>query len=50
MKFLATFLALTLGITSAQGAEPERRPNILYFFVDDMGWGSIGPNGQAERK
>ena len=26
------------------------RPNILYFYVDDMGWGSIGPNGQAERK
>ena len=26
------------------------RPNILYFYVDDMGWGSIRPNGQAERK
>lgn len=26
------------------------RPNILYVYVDDMGWGSIGPNGQAERK
>ena len=25
------------------------RPNILYFYVDDMGWGSIGPNGQASR-
>ena len=30
-------------------AEPAR-PNILHFYVDDMGWGSIGPNGQAERK
>jgi len=28
----------------------EQRPNILYFYVDDMGWGAIGPNGQAERK
>jgi len=28
----------------------EKRPNILYFYVDDMGWGAIGPNGQAERK
>ncbi len=27
-----------------------KRPNILYFYVDDMGWGAIGPNGQAERK
>ena len=26
------------------------RPNILYFYVDDMGWGSIGPNGQAARR
>jgi arylsulfatase A-like enzyme len=26
------------------------RPNILYFYVDDMGWGAIGPNAQAARK
>lgn len=26
------------------------RPNILYFYVDDMGWGAIGPNGQAARR
>ena len=26
------------------------RPNILYLYVDDMGWGSIGPNGQAARR
>ena len=31
-------------------AATRERPNILYFYVDDMGWGSIGPNGQAERK
>lgn len=34
------------GETTAESS----RPNILYFFVDDMGWGSIGPNGQAARK
>jgi arylsulfatase A-like enzyme len=27
-----------------------KRTNILYFYVDDMGWGSIGPNGQDQRK
>ena len=27
-----------------------KRPNILYLYVDDMGWGSIGPNGQDGRK
>ncbi|TWU62450.1 sulfatase-like hydrolase/transferase [Crateriforma conspicua] len=27
-----------------------KRPNILYLYVDDMGWGSIGPNGQFARR
>ncbi len=43
-------LALILGATMPQSAETAPRPNILYFYVDDMGWGSIGPNGQAVRK
>ena len=38
-SFLFAFLSL--------GA---KRPNILYLYVDDLGWGSIGPNGQADRK
>ncbi len=33
----------------AVAAQPAR-PNILFFYVDDMGWGSIGPNGQAARR
>lgn len=54
MKFQLHFLVITFAfaMTSAAGlaaAQPER-PNILYFYVDDMGWGSIGPNGQAARK
>ena len=45
----ALFFFLPLFITAGfAGGAP--RPNILYFYVDDMGWGSIGPNGQAERR
>ncbi|MEN8785443.1 MAG: sulfatase-like hydrolase/transferase [Akkermansiaceae bacterium] len=50
MKFLLTFILCIAGISSLYSAEVAPRPNILYFYVDDMGWGSIGPNGQAERK
>lgn len=42
---LLLLLALPLAVAAA-----APRPNILYFYVDDMGWGSIGPNGQAARK
>ncbi len=31
-------------------AKAAKRPNILYFYADDMGWGSIGPNGQDDRR
>lgn len=41
-------LFVFVGIAAAQAA-PAARPNILYFYVDDMGWGSIGPNGQSAR-
>ena len=41
--------ALLSAVTGSLTAKPER-PNILYFYADDWGWGAIGPNGQAERK
>lgn len=47
MRLLIHTLAAILLASFVQGAE---RPNILYFYVDDMGWGSIGPNAQAERR
>ena len=40
----------TLTVFYASSAQTAPRPNILYLFVDDMGWGSIGPNGQTARK
>ena len=50
MKLLLILILGIAGISSLYSADPAPRPNILYFYVDDMGWGSIGPNGQAERK
>jgi len=38
MKTLSTFAALLLLATSAQAA----KPNIVLFFVDDMGWSDLG--------
>lgn len=51
MKFFASvlFCACT-GFSIGQTVANPDRPNILYFYVDDMGWGAIGPNGQFERR
>ncbi len=48
---MKSLLFLIVLFSAASGiAADAPRPNILYFYVDDMGWGSIGPNGQAERR
>ena len=41
---------LTAMMLCALSGQAAIRPNILYFYVDDMGWGSIGPNGQDDRR
>ncbi|MDF1863105.1 MAG: sulfatase-like hydrolase/transferase [Verrucomicrobiales bacterium] len=46
--FLSAVFLISLA-TPGDAAKPLR-PNILYFYVDDMGWGAVGPNGQAERR
>lgn len=28
----------------------NKRPNIVYFYLDDLGWGSLIPNGQNDRR
>jgi len=51
VKLVSYISASLLSFTvAAFAADATSRPNILYFYVDDMGWGAIGPNGQAERK
>lgn len=50
MKYLLWIMTLAAACISSAATKTAPRPNILYFYVDDMGWGSIGPNGQAARK
>lgn len=46
----SVYLLVLFAFSLTAQAEPPIRPNILYFYVDDMGWGALGPNGQFERK
>ena len=41
MKFALALLLGVISSTTLLAAQPAR-PNILYFYVDDMGGGSIG--------
>ena len=50
MKIGFPILVLAALSMGGLGAGPAPRPNILYLYVDDMGWGSIGPNGQEARR
>ncbi len=51
MKRTSTLtVAFILSLFTLNAAVGGDRPNILYLYVDDMGWGAIGPNGQFERK
>lgn len=45
---VVAIIAATILVGQPLWAAP--RPNILYFYADDMGWGSIGPNGQDKRR
>jgi len=49
-SLLSVAVVLVLAPAAQVAATEAARPNILYFYADDMGWGSIGPNGQAARK
>ena len=49
MKNLLVLIIAVAPTAALLAAADAPRPNILYFYVDDMGWGSIGPNAQAQR-
>ena len=40
-------LLLAAGVMGACGAAPERPPNFVVIFIDDMGYGDIGPFGST---
>ena len=44
-KNLLLTSALIPVLASGAGVKEEKRPNILFFIVDDMGWMDIGANG-----
>ncbi len=37
-KLLASFVTLPIAVSALQASAEEKRPNILLFMVDDMGW------------
>ena len=44
--FLAALFALCLATSSAQ----QSKPNIIYIYADDLGYGELGSYGQTKIK
>lgn len=47
---LSLLLILPLLVHTAAIAAPAERPNIVIIFIDDMGYGDIGPFGATKQK
>jgi arylsulfatase A-like enzyme len=45
---LLTIAALLAGATSSRAAQTDKLPNIVLIFIDDMGYGDIGPFGNTK--
>ncbi len=50
MKLLSTTALLLISSTITTIADPASRPNIVIIFIDDMGYGDIGPFGATKQK
>ena len=49
MKILSLLFS-TLPLLPLHAAEPPAKPNIIIIFIDDMGYGDIGPFGATKQK
>ena len=48
LLILLTIAPLVAGGSSARAAQPDKPPNIVLIFIDDMGYGDIGPFGNTK--
>ena len=48
MKSLSLFCATLIGLAATAWAAPK--PNFVIIFIDDMGYGDIGPYGATKQK
>jgi arylsulfatase A-like enzyme len=46
MRFSLALCVLLAGVADIGAA--ERRPNLIFLFADDLGWGDVGFNGRTE--
>lgn len=50
LLLLAVLLCLPAGVVSAAAPVPPARPNIVMIFMDDLGYGDIGPFGSTKNR
>lgn len=46
-RVCVSLLFAALGIATATIAQAADKPNIVFIFIDDMGYGDIGPFGNT---
>ena len=46
-RLLILSTALLSPLSSAEELQPKQKPNVLIFFIDDLGWTDIGANGST---